>query len=118
MSPAAYVGIGAIAIALSVALSMSASIGASSGKKSTAAPAKGASTAPTTTATGTPVGPGQGAPVKDPALGGLCTVDTKTRPKACGSVNCPGLQSCPTYSWMGMQKFVVGKLGRAPTGIT
>lgn len=119
MSAAAYVGIGAIAIAISVALSMSASLGASSSsKKTTAPPASKASPASASTPSGAPVGPGQGAPIRDPTLGGLCVQDLKSRPKACGSVNCPGLQSCPTYQWMGMPKFVVGKLGSAPTGIT
>jgi hypothetical protein len=108
----------AIAAALSLAFCLSIAFGASSSKKTTAAPAKVNPAGATATSTGTPVGKGQGAPVKDPALGGLCALDTKTRPKACGSVNCPGLPSCPMYKWMGMDKFIVGKLGRAPTGIT
>jgi hypothetical protein len=101
--------------ALAIALSLSATLAFSTKKKS---PKTAKPSGPATTPSGAPVGKGQGAPIKDPALGGLCSPDLKKHPKACGSVNCPGLQSCPKYSWMGMDKFVVGKLGRSPTGIT
>lgn len=58
----------------------------------------------------------EGKPLVDPSQGGKCVL-AKGRTGACGTINCTSLPRCPTFRWMGYDKFVIGQIQR-PTGIT